>query len=289
MLRIEREQPRIELREAGPAVRAGALGRENAGSGVGIGLGSHVNHAASVLQCYIQLFAQRGFASGADRKCSHRQFDVVLDEAVEARPLLRRDQTAVDAQVREALTPRPLGERGIQALARHNQWRQQGNALAAIFCEQAARDGIDRLRFNARVAFRTILRPQLDEQQAQKVIDLGERRDRALVPSAAGALLDRHRGRDAEYGVDVGARSGLHELPRVSVQRFKIAALALGKQNIECQRALAAARNAGNDRESIEVQVHIDIFEIVLPGAANLDGGGRHCAARRRVCIGRCA
>ncbi len=184
-------------------------------------------------------------------ECGHRQFDVVLDEAVEARPLLRRDQTAVHAQVREALASRPLGESGIQALARDNQRRQQGNALAAILGEKARRDGIGGLRLDPGVAVRAVLHPQFDEQQAQKVIDLGERRHRALVSAAAGALLDRHRGRDAENGVYVGARRGLHKLPRVGVQGFEIAALTFGKQNIECQRALAAARNAGNDREFV--------------------------------------
>ncbi len=111
------------------------------------------------------------------------------------------------------------------------------------------------------------------------MIDLGERRHRALVSAAAGALLDGHRGRDAENGVDVGARRGLHELPRVGVQGLEIAALTLGKQNIECQRALAAARNAGNDRELVEPQVHIDVLEVVLAGAANLDGDGPGCGA----------
>ena len=112
------------------------------------------------------------------------------------------------------------------------------------------------------------------------MIDLGERRHRALVSAAAGALLDRHRGRNAENGVDVRPRRGLHELPRVGVQGFEIAALAFGEQNVERQRALAAARDAGNHGEFVEPQIHIDVLEIVFARAANLDA---------RAAAGRCA
>ena len=82
------------------------------------------------------------------------------------------------------------------------------------------------------------------------MVDLGERRHRALAPAAAGALLDRHRRRNAEDRVHVRPRGRLHELPRVGVQRFQIAALAFGEQDVEGERALAAAADAGDDGES---------------------------------------
>ena len=82
--------------------------------------------------------------------------------------------------------------------------------------------------------------PSLTKSEAQEVMDLGERAHRALPAAAAGALLDRHRGRDAEDGVHVrAARRRLHKLPRIGVERFQVAALALGKQDVEGQRGLA--------------------------------------------------
>src|ERR1700730_579118 len=103
------------------------------------------------------------------------------------------------------------------------------------------------------------------------MINLRESCHRTLVAAAAGALLDGHGGRNAEDRVDVGPRGGLYELPRVGVQGLEIAALSFREQDIECQGALAAARHARNDGESIETQAHIDILEIVFASAVNLD------------------
>ena len=65
------------------------------------------------------------------------------------------------------------------------------------------------------------------------MVDLGQRRHRALAAAAAGALLDRHRRRDAVDRVHVGPRRGLHELARIGVQRLEIAALAFVEQDVE--------------------------------------------------------
>ena len=93
-----------------------------------------------------------------------------------------------------------------------------------------------RLRLDRHVAVGTVLRAELHVEQAQEVVDLGERRDRALAAAAAGALLDRDGRRNAEDRIDVGARGRLHELARVGVQRLEIAALAFGEQDVERER-----------------------------------------------------
>jgi hypothetical protein len=49
-----------------------------------------------------------------------------------------------------------------------------------------------------------MLHAELHVQQAQEMVHLGQRADRALATATAGALLDRDRRRDAEDGVDVG-------------------------------------------------------------------------------------
>src|SRR6202012_2616504 len=76
-------------------------------------------------------------------------------------------------------------------------------------------------------------------------------------------------------------RGRLHKLPRIGVQRLEIAALAFGEENVESQSALAAAGDAGDDRELVEAQAYIDIFEIVLTRAVDFDGR-RHDGSRRR-------
>ena len=102
------------------------------------------------------------------------------------------------------------------------------------------------------------------------MIDLGQRRDRALAAAARGALLDRDRRRNAEDRIDVGPRGGLHELARVGVERFEVAALALGEHDIECKRRFAAAGHAGDDGEPVARNLDVDVLEIVLAGVVDL-------------------
>ena len=205
----------------------------------------------------------------------HRQLDGVFLEAVEARPLVGGQHLAVDAQVFVAARVGPLGEFGVVALARHHQRRQQQDARALVLLQQALGDARRRLRLDGHVAGGAELRAQLLVQQAQEVIDLGERGHRALAAAAAGALLDGHRGRDAVDGVHVGPRRRLHELARVGVQRFEIAALSLVEDDVEGQRGFARAA----DTPVITVNasrgiVHVDVAQVVLARAVHDDGVG---------------
>ena len=208
MARVEREQPRIEFGKARAAVRAGALGGKYR-----FGLGPrHMHDAAAMLQRHRQCIAQLAFARGADRQGGNGQFDVVLDESVQSRPFRGGNQLGIDPQLCVSLAARPFGERGVQSLARHDERRQQRHLLTAIFLEKPCRDRLHRLRFDGGVADRAVLHAQLHVHQAQKMIDLGQRGDGALVTAAAGALLDGDRGRYAENGIDIGTRGRLHEL-----------------------------------------------------------------------------
>ena len=117
------------------------------------------------------------FAVAADTMDrADRQLDRVLLEAVEPRPRVGRQQLAVDAQVRVALACGPLGEVGVDALARDDQRRQQPDALAAVVAQQPRGDRFDALRLDRHVAVGAVLRAELHVQQAQEVVDLGERR-----------------------------------------------------------------------------------------------------------------
>jgi len=114
---------------------------------------------------------------------------------------------------------------------------------------------------------------QLDVEQPQEVVGLGQRRDRAFASAATQTLLDRHRRRNAEDRVDVGARRRLHELPRVGVERLEIAPLSLSEQDVEGERALTAAGDAGHHREAVARDVDVDALEVVLAGVVHADRG----------------
>ena len=121
------------------------------------------------------------------------------------------------------------------------------------------------------------------------MINLGERGDRALAPAAARALFDRDGRRNPEDRIDVRFRRGLHELARVRIERFKIAALAFGEHDVERERALAAARNSGDDREHVARNLDVDAFEIVFArvvDANGLRGEGREARVKREGLTG---
>ena len=114
--------------------------------------------------------------------------------------------------------------------------------------------------------------PSFTKSQAQEVVDLGERGHRALAAAAAGALLDGHRRRDAVDGVDVGARRGLHELARIGVQRFEIAALAFVEDDVEGERGFSRARYAGDDGERLARDRDVDVAQVMFARVVNDDG-----------------
>src|SRR5690606_32690227 len=125
------------------------------------------------------------------------------------------------------------------ALARDHQWCEQADVSAAVLAKDACGDRVEALRFDLYPAVGAVLLAELYVEQPQEVVDLGERRHRALAAAATRALLDRHRRRDAEDAVDVGARRRLHELARIGIQRFEVAALAFSEHHVEGEGGLA--------------------------------------------------
>ena len=108
-------------------------------------------------------------------------------------------------------------------------------------------------------------------EQAQVVVDLGDRADRGARIVRGRFLLDRDGGREALDAVDVGLLHHRQELPRVSRQRLDIATLTLGVQGVEGERRLARARQASHDDELVARQVDVDVAQVVGARAAYAD------------------
>ena len=240
--------------------------------------GGDLDDPLAVSQRRAQGVAQFGLAVWRDHQIGDRQVDIVLGIAVDARPLAGRQEGTVDTQMGEALGRRPFGEVGIDALAPDHQRRQQTDSLAAVLAQNASGDGVKRLRLDAAVAGRAVLGAELHIEQPQEVIDLGERGHRALASAATGALFDRDRRRNTEDAVDIGSRGRLHELARIGIERFEIAALAFTEDDVEGQRRLAAARDTGDHGELVARHFDIDIFQIVLAGVVHHDRVARPVA-----------
>src|SRR4051794_26399736 len=121
----------------------------------------------------------------------------MLLETIYARKPACGEELAIDAQIREALVIGPLGEIRVDAFAIDDQRCQQADVPAAVVAHDARRNGVCSLRLDWHLALGTMLRAELDEQQAQEMMDFGQRADRALAPAAASPLLDRHGRRNA--------------------------------------------------------------------------------------------
>jgi len=71
--------------------------------------------------------------------------------------------------------------------------------------------------------------------------------------------------------VDVGPREVLRELPGVGREAVKVPPLALGEDDIVDEGRLAGAAQARHDNELALGDLDVDVFQIVLPGAADDD------------------
>ena len=112
-------------------------------------------------------------------------------------------------------------------------------------------------------------------EQAQVVVDLGDRADGRARVVAGGLLLDGDGGREPLDRVDVGLLHQLEELPGVGRQRLDVAALAFGVDGVEGERRLARAAEPGDDDQLLARDLDVDVLEVVLARTADDEDGRR--------------
>ena len=78
------------------------------------------------------------------------------------------------------------------------------------------------------------------------------------------------------------------ELPGVGAEAFDVAPLALGIDRVHGQRGLARSARPAADGQLVAGNIDVDVLEVVLPGAADLDeagGVGVRNGRRRATCV----
>ncbi len=133
------------------------------------------------------------------------------------------------------------------------------------------------------VARRAVRVAHLGVEQAQVVGDLGHRGHGGARSRARGALLQRDGRRHAGHPVDVRPRQRGQELARVGRERLQEAALPLGEDHVERQRALARSARPGHHHDLAVGDRRRDLAQVVLPGVHHLDGGGAPSRGARPV------
>ncbi len=77
---------------------------------------------------------------------------------------------------------------------------------------------------------------------------------------------------DSQNGIHLGPVHPIHELPGVGRKCLHIPPLSFGVQGVESQGRFPRSADTGDDRDPVQVDIQVEIFQVVLSGAANGDG-----------------
>ena len=204
-----------------------------------------------------------------------------------------RGERALGLHAGVAARREPLLDIGSRCLLRkldreseHQPWV----GLAAAF-EQV---GVDRFRRVVAYRLRGLTVEQLSragKQQLQVIVQLGHRADRAAAGAHRVGLVDGNRRRHAVDTIDRRAVHAVEELPRIRTEGLDVAALPFGIQRVENEARFARPARAGDHRHLAGANVEVEVLEVVLPGAADLDqargragGDGGHTALSGCFC-----
>ena len=121
------------------------------------------------------------------------------------------------------------------------------------------------------------------EEDAQVVVDLGDRADGRARALARRLLLDADGRREAGDLLDLRLLQGGEELAGVAGEALDVPPLPLGIERVDRQRALARAARPAADGHLVAGDVDVDPLEVVLAGPPDRDR--RQPVLRRRPAV----
>ena len=264
--RVEGEDARLELREPHAVLRAGEVLRERGRLAV-----EHVDHDEAIGELGRGL--DRLGESRAQVRLQHEpvddDLDRVLELLVELDRLLEQLDLAVDLDAREPFRAQLLEQVLELALAVAHDGRVDGELRPLLELEDLVDDRLLALPGDRAPAHRAVRLADPRVEQAQVVVDLGDRADGRARVAARRLLVDRDRGAEAVDRVHVRLLHHLEELAGVGGEALHVPALALGVDRVEGQARLAGTGQPGDADQLQARQPHGDVLEVVLPGAVN--------------------
>src|SRR5688572_4799005 len=185
---------------------------------------------------------------------------------------------AVDANAREATAPRGREKLLVLALAVAHERAEDKDARALRQRTDLIDDLLDRLGDDGNPVIRAVRYANAREEQTHVVVDLGDRADGRSRVARRSLLVDGYRRGKALDEVDVRLLHLTEELPRVGGERFDVAALALRIDRVESERRLPRSGQTGDDHHLVAGNANVDVLEVVLARAFDVDVIDRHQA-----------
>ncbi len=263
--RVEREHPRLQLRHRGAAVQAHEALR--VGADVPRLRILDVDDALGARHRRLDRVGQPLAEVAPHHQPVDHDGDVVLVLLVEDDVLLEPAQLAVDLHAREAVGPQLFEELAVFTFSAAHHRRQHHELGALRQLHHLVDHLLGRLRGDRTAAVVAMRMAHPGPEQAQVVVDLGDRADRGARVARGGLLVDRDRRRQALDRVHVRLVHLAQELTRVSAQRLHVAPLALGIDGVEGEARLTGAGQARDHDQRISRQPQVKVLEVVLAGA----------------------
>ena len=195
---------------------------------------------------------------------------------IQADVVLERLELTVDAGLGEAARTQVLELLLELALAAPHDRREHVDALVLRIGHHEVDDPLERLARDGAATVRAMGHADVREEQAQVVVNLGDRAHRRTRIAGGRLLLDGNRRRQPFDQVDVGLFHLLEELAGVGRQRLDVPSLALGVERIEGQRRLARPGEPGDHHQTLPGQIDVDVPQVVNARAADGNPVVRH-------------
>ena len=224
-----------------------------------------VDAAAAAFECRFDGFDDAGFFGVAQTESvghhvqhlaraggrSHFAFGLHFGKTTGRQPLLDLSRAGVGRQLDRK------GHHHPRVLGRHRPRQHLGvNALRGVV-------------LNGLCSLAVIEMAQARKQQLEVIVQLGHGAHRRTRAAHGVGLVD---GNGGGYALDLVHRRFVHavqKLPRIGAESLDIPALAFGVQGVKHQTRFAGAAGPGHHGQLTGADVQIDVFEVVLTGAAN--------------------
>ena len=275
---VEAESARLYFGQADAAADAGKLLAEYQ---IILTLTAYRQHAIALAQGgFYRLGNAARFGVAANNQAVNHDVNVMPLLLVQRQGVgvLNRHHRAVDADADEPAAPRRLKHLPVFPFLAAHFGRQQGNARGL----RQGQDGIHNLLYGLSghrvAAFGAVRLAHPGEQQPQIVVNLRNGANGGTRVVGDPLLVNGDGRRQPLNVVHVGLVHPPQKLARVGRQRLHIAALPLGINGVKGQAALAGTGDAGNHHQPVAGDGYINVLEIVLTGAFDVNDFLRHKA-----------